>query len=278
MGGDRPEAARAVSAADLDDDAVEDVLTRGSLELEGRLVQASNASFLCQVSLDGISLPCIYKPVAGERPLWDFPEGTLAARERAARMVSEAGGWHVVPPTVLRDGRFGSGMVQRWVDIDPDLELVTVVAEDALEPGWLAVLEAEDEDGDPVFLVHADDDRLRSVAVLDAVINNADRKGGHVLPDGAGHVWGCDHGVTFHEENKLRTVLWGWAGDGLRQADVEALERLQVWLGSEPGRALRPLLRRREIMALQRRVTALLAARAMPSPGRSWRVIPWPAM
>jgi uncharacterized repeat protein (TIGR03843 family) len=145
-------------------------------------------------------------------------------------------------------------------------------------PGWIAVLEAEDQLGSPVLLVHADDDRLRHLAVLDVVINNADRKGGHVLPDLAGHVWGCDHGVTFHEEDKLRTVLWGWAGDPLRAEDVVALERLQTSLDGRVGRELRPLLRRREIMALHRRVTALLEEGTMPSPGRSWRVIPWPAI
>lgn len=278
MAPERPDQAITTDEAGLDGDDIEALLRKGSLELEGRLVVASNASFLGQVTLDGVSLACIYKPVQGERPLWDFPEGTLAARERAARVVSEAGGWGVVPPTIVRDGRFGPGMVQRWIDVDPDAGLVDVIAEDEQEPGWIPVLEAEDQLGAPVLLVHADDDRLRRLAVLDVVINNADRKGGHVLPDLAGHVWGCDHGVTFHEEDKLRTVLWGWAGDALRAEDVEALERLQVALAGRVGRELRPLLRRREIMALQRRVTALLECRAMPEPGRSWRVIPWPAI
>ncbi len=278
MASDGPEQATTSSGERLDPSAVEEVLRKGSLELEGRLVVASNASFLGRVTLDSVSLACIYKPVAGERPLWDFPEGTLAARERAARVVSEAGGWHAVPPTIVRDGRFGPGMVQRWIDVDPDGDLVGVVADDEQEAGWIAVLEAEDEAGAPVLLVHADDERLRRLAVLDVVINNADRKGGHVLPDLEGHVWGCDHGVTFHEEDKLRTVLWGWAGDPLRAEDIVALERLQVALDGQVGRELRPLLRRREIMALRRRVTALLEDGTMPSPGRSWRVIPWPAI
>jgi uncharacterized repeat protein (TIGR03843 family) len=278
MPSEGPEQAITTDGVSLDADAIEEVLSKGSLELEGRLVLASNASFLGQVTLDGVSLACIYKPVTGERPLWDFPEGTLAARERAARVVSEAGGWHVVPPTIVRDGRFGPGMVQKWIEVDPDADLVDVVPEDEQQAGWIAVLEAEDQLGAPVLLVHADDERLRHLAVLDVVINNADRKGGHVLPDLAGHVWGCDHGVTFHEEGKLRTVLWGWAGDPLRAEDVEALERLQVALDGPVGRELRPLLRRREIMALHRRVTALLEAGSMPSPGRSWRVIPWPAI
>jgi len=276
--GERPDQALTAGEALLEAGDVEQVLTKGSLELEGRLVLASNASFLGQVSLDGISLTCVYKPVAGERPLWDFPEGTLAARERASRIVSEAGGWQIVPPTILRDGRFGPGMVQKWVDVDPDVRLVGVVADDDREAGWIPVLEAEDQLGEPVLLVHAEDDRLRAMAVLDVVINNADRKGGHVLPDLAGQVWGCDHGVTFHEDDKLRTVLWGWAGQPLRAEDVANLERLDTSLDGDVGRELRPLLRRREILALRRRVTELLAEQAMPSPGRSWRVIPWPAI
>jgi len=169
-------------------------------------------------------------------------------------------------------------MVQKWVDVDPDVRLVGVVADDDREAGWIPVLEAEDQLGEPVLLVHAEDDRLRAMAVLDVVINNADRKGGHVLPDLAGQVWGCDHGVTFHEDDKLRTVLWGWAGQPLRAEDVANLERLDTSLDGDVGRELRPLLRRREILALRRRVTELLAEQAMPSPGRSWRVIPWPAI
>ncbi len=278
MQSEMPEPALTTNESELDDQAIEDLLTKGSLELESRLVLASNASFLGHVTLDGLSLACIYKPVTGERPLWDFPEGTLAARERAARVVSAAGGWDVVPPTIVRDGRFGPGMVQKWIDVDPDGDLVDVVADDELDPGWIAVLEAEDQLGAPVLLVHADDDRLRQLAVLDVVINNADRKGGHVLPDRAGHVWGCDHGVTFHEDDKLRTVLWGWAGDPLRGADLAALKKLQVGLDGKVGRELRPLLRRREIMALHRRVAGLLESETMPEPGRSWRVIPWPAI
>lgn len=273
-----PQSSVPTSADVLDARAVEELLTLGSLELEGRLVLASNASFFAHVTLDGLTLPCVYKPVAGERPLWDFPDGTLAARERAARVVSEAGGWHLVPPTFLRDGRFGQGMVQQWIDVDPDARLVDVVAAESREPGWIPVLEAEDHSGDPVLLVHADDARLRDLAMLDIVINNADRKGGHVLPDASGHVWGCDHGVTFHDEVKLRTVLWGWADEPLRDKDVRALRRLKRGLGGAFGDELTTLLEWREISALQARLDSLLDRRTMPSPGRSWHAIPWPAM
>jgi len=277
--GDRPGPAPAVGAQRLDETTVEAVLSHGTLELEGRLAVASNASFLGQVSLDGVTLPCIYKPVAGERPLWDFPGGTLAARERAARVVSQAGGWCVVPPTILREARFGEGMLQQWVEVDPDVALVDVVAADFDEPAWIAVLEAEDQVGRPLLLVHADDVRLRGMAVLDVVINNADRKGGHVLPDTEGRVWGCDHGVTFHEDPKLRTVLWGWADDPLREEDIEALQRLDKALDdSTTGRELRALLAETEVSALRRRARMLLRRGVMPSPAGSWPAIPWPAL
>jgi uncharacterized repeat protein (TIGR03843 family) len=197
---------------DLDVSSALTLLRRGDITVEGRLVDASNATLFCEIVLDGVDARCVYKPVAGERPLWDFPEGTLAGREVAAYAVSEATGWGVVPPTVMRDGPFGPGMVQLWVEIDTDVDLVDVVAPDRVPSGWLRVLDALGSAGQPVVLAHADDERLRRMAVLDTVLNNADRKGGHVLPLPVGTVHGVDHGVTFHVEPKLRTVLWGWAG------------------------------------------------------------------
>jgi uncharacterized repeat protein (TIGR03843 family) len=261
----------------LDAATVEEVLTRGELDVEGRLVMASNVSFVGTSTLSGVSVQCVYKPVAGERPLWDFPDGTLADRERAARIVSEVGGWGVVPPTVLREGRFGRGMVQQWVEVDPEVVLVDVVEETFDEPGWIAILEAEDRIGNPVLLVHADDERLRAMAVMDVVLNNADRKGGHVLPDGE-RVWGCDHGITFHREVKLRTVLWGWADEPLRAEDVEALERVREHLDGSAAAELGERLTRGELSALRRRVTRLLEAGVMPSPNGRWPAIPWPAI
>ncbi len=277
----------------LDDATVTEILTRGELEVEGRLVAASNASFLGQVSLHGIALACIYKPVAGERPLWDFPSGTLAGREVSARLVSDAGGFGVVPPTVLRDGRFGVGMCQQWIHADPDpatagdavgapdgleaLDLVDLVPSDFRDPGWIAVLEAEDNHDRPVLLVHADDDRLRTMAVLDAVINNADRKGGHVLRGPDGSVYGCDHGVSFHEEPKLRTVLWGWAGERLRDLDREMLRELRARCRSGLDDVLDRHLSRVEVNALAYRVEKLLQDDVMPRPEGHWPMIPWPA-
>ena len=256
---------------------VEQILTEGSLELTGRLVAATNASFLGEVTLDGTSLPCIYKPVLGERPLWDFPDGTLAGRERAARLVSEAGAWGLVPPTVLRNGRFGPGMCQRWIPVDEERAYVDVVAADFDEGGWIAVLAAEDPHGDAVLVVHRDDERLRDMAVFDAVINNADRKGGHVLAAVDDTLWGCDHGVCFHAENKLRTVMWGWADEPLRPRDLASLEELSAALSGDLGSVLASLLSVAEVAALGQRVETLRVVGRMPVPDGTWPAIPWPA-
>lgn len=257
---------------------LEEVLTQGSLELEGRLLSASNASFVGDAVADGVSVRCIYKPVAGERPLWDFMAGTLANRERAAYLVSEGGGWGIVPPTLLRDGRFGPGMCQAWVDIDEDVELIGVIGMDDDLGDWIAVLQAEDQRGRPVLLVHKDHGALRSMAVLDAVINNADRKGGHILVDAAGALFGCDHGVSFHEQNKLRTVLWGWADEPLRAEDQQCLERLESGLAGPLGAELKTLLAGAEVEALRSRTRELRNRNRMPLPDGSWPAIPWPAI
>jgi uncharacterized repeat protein (TIGR03843 family) len=279
-----------LTAAELTDERATSVLAAGALTIVGRLATASNASFLAEVESEGLTLSCIYKPIAGERPLWDFPDGTLAGREVAARIVSQAAGWNLVPPTLLRDGRFGPGMCQRWIDVDADRPLVDIVDTSFDEPGWIAVLEAEDFTGRPVLLVHADDPRLRDLAVFDVVINNADRKGGHVLPESPpqiqgvdadsepeGRLWGCDHGVSFHTDPKLRTVLWGWAGEPLRPRDVQALQRLKSALDDWLDAALDDLVSPRERQALRSRVTSLLKAGEMPVPEGSWPAVPWPA-
>ncbi|MBA3233090.1 MAG: SCO1664 family protein [Propionibacteriales bacterium] len=283
-------------AALLADDTVATILQHGSLELAGRLVGASNASFLATASLDGVELTCVYKPVAGERPLWDFPDGNLAGREYASRLISQAGGFGVVPPTVLRDGRFGPGMCQRWVEAEAQHTLVDIVSEGFDAPGWLVVLEAEDQRGNPVLLVHADDDRLRDMAVFDVLINNADRKGGHILlecapspstaevggadkhhhPEPEQLVWGCDHGISLHHEDKLRTVLWGWAGEPLRDRDRDSLARLVDALHGRLRIQLAEHLTSVELDALEARALILNAVDTMPVPGGGWPVIPWP--
>ncbi len=260
------------------DPADTDLLARGTLEVEGRLVEASNGTFYGKVSDGSRSVACVYKPVSGERPLWDFPDGTLAGRERAAFLVSEAAGWHVVPPTVLADGPFGPGMVQQWVDVDPALSQIAVAPAGAQPEGWFAVVDAVAAGGREVTLLHRDSPSLRAIALFDAVVNNADRKGGHLLPvDGT--VLGCDHGLTFHVEDKLRTVLWGWAGDPLRDDERQRLEDLSLQVAAGPlVSALSDLISADEIEGLQERLDVLLRTGTMPEPGDRWPTIPWPPM
>ncbi|MER5578858.1 SCO1664 family protein [Streptomyces massasporeus] len=254
------------------------LLARGELTVRGRIREASNAALYCTVSYDGQDAACIYKPVAGERPLWDFPDGTLAQREVAAYEVSEATGWGLVPPTVLREGPYGEGMCQLWVEVTPEAELLALVDGEEPEPGWKAIGFAEVGEGRTALLVHADDERLRRLAVLDAVINNADRKGGHLLPTGEGRLYGIDHGVTFNAENKLRTLLWGWAGEALTEEAVKVLEGLRKGLaeGGPLAARLQPLITGAEIDATRARVGALLASGTHPEPSGEWPAIPWP--
>ncbi len=261
----------------MDDAASLRLLEDGALEVEGRLLTASNATFVAQVSLDGTTVACVYKPIRGERPLWDFPDGTLAYRERAAFLVSAATGVPLVPATVLRDGPFGPGMCQVWVEDEPDQEMVDVVPAGEVADGWLHILDAEDQHRRAVSLVHRDDPALQQMVALDAVINNADRKGGHVLVDADGRLFGVDHGVTFHAEDKLRTVLWGWAGERLPEPCVEALRALRAALETDLAADLAGLLAADEVRALTLRLDRLLEAKTFPLPSAAWPAIPWPA-
>ncbi|MFE9170347.1 SCO1664 family protein [Streptomyces kebangsaanensis] len=258
-----------------------ELLAQGELTVRGRIREASNAALFCTVAYDGQEAACVYKPVAGERPLWDFPDGTLAAREVAAYEVSEATGWGLVPPTVLRDGPYGEGMVQLWVEATADdtgAELLALLDAEEPGPGWKAIGFAEVGRGRTALLVHADDERLRRLAVLDAVINNADRKGGHLLPTPDGHLYGIDHGVTFHVENKLRTLLWGWAGEPLPPDVLGVLESLQDALtdGAPLATRLSGLITASELHATRARVNALLTSATHPEPTGDWPAIPWP--
>ncbi|MEU3029508.1 SCO1664 family protein [Streptomyces incarnatus] len=264
---------RGVTAADP---GAAELLARGELTVRGRIRDASNAALYCTVAQDGREAGCVYKPVAGERPLWDFPDGTLAAREVAAYEVSEATGWGLVPPTVLRDGPYGEGMCQLWIEVSPEPELLALVDGEEPEPGWKAIGFAEVGEGRTALLVHADDERLRRLAVLDAVINNADRKGGHLLPTADGRLYGIDHGVTFNAEDKLRTLLWGWAGEPLTAEAVGVLKRLGDALDGDLGERLAPLITAAELDATRARVAALLASGLHPEPGGDWPAIPWP--
>jgi uncharacterized repeat protein (TIGR03843 family) len=234
--------------------ATDDKLARlqnGALRVTGRLIDASNATLYAIAELDSVEMVCIYKPIAGERPLWDFPDGCLAHREFAAYIVSEHLGFHVVPLTVLRDGPYGKGMAQEWIDLDDSIDLAQFFS--------------------------SDHSALRSIALFDAVVNNTDRKIGHLLPVNNEIVYGCDHGVTFHVEDKLRTVLWQWAGDLLNDDEIELLQRAADSLQGELRAKLEQLLTTDEIDALEMRVNRLLIQGCFPHPSPDWPAVPWPA-
>ena len=225
--------------------AIEDrKFEEGDLEIIGRLVDASNASLLCQLA-DGVQV--IYKPISGERPLWDFPDGNLASREVAAYYVSEIGKFNLVPKTVLRDGPFGTGAVQRWIEVDETLDVVALAQKNTPE--------------------------VRTMALFDAVINNADRKFGHILITQDGSIYGCDHGVTFHEDNKLRTVIWQFADSLLLPSEIEQLKSL---LENLDIKYLESLLTAAEITALLSRINELVSEARFPLPSDEWPAIPWP--
>lgn len=252
-----------------------EILTRGELEPEGRLVDASNTTLRCWVTLDGVSLRCVYKPVTGERPLWDFPDGTLAGREISAYLVSAATGWELVPPTVYRDGPLGPGACQLWIEEAAEPPVGFVPA-DELPAGWHRIADAEDTTGQPYVLAHADDPRLARMAVFDAVVNNADRKGGHVLAAETGALYGVDHGLCFHVEPKLRTVLWGWAGTPLPEPTAPVLARLAEELDGPLGASLAAHLTRAEVAALADRVAGLRDGGRFATPNPRWPAVPWP--
>lgn len=262
------------------------VLSAGELTLEGQIPSASNLTLVCRAELGEAAVRCVYKPVRGETPLWDFPDGSLAGREVAARLIDEALGWDLIPETVLRaegpaEAALGPGMLQLWIDQpeEPQLpEPVEIVPADEVPAGYIPVLRAHDADGSVVALAHdGADPRLHRLAVLDAVLNNADRKAGHILIDRDGRLYGIDHGLTLHTEPKLRTLLWGWAGspvDDATRADLALLEA-SLTTETELRTALRALLSGAEITALAARVTGLATGQGLPHPPGQ-RAIPWP--
>ena len=243
------------------------------MEIQGRILSASNATMHCSLDDD---LAAVYKPRRGERPLWDFPTGTLTGREVASFEIDRALGFGLIPPTVWReDGPGGPGMCQLWVDEDDDARLVDVVAPDAVPTEWIPVLRATDGIGNPVALVHADDERLQAMAVLDAILNNGDRKGGHVITDVDGNVWAVDHGVTLSVEPKLRTVLWGWAGTAIPTQLLTAVESLHGQL-MDGAPEIERWLDRYEVDALIDRCASLIKNGTFPVPNEDWPAIPWP--
>ena len=243
------------------------------LTLTGRITTASNATFLGSIG----DVTVVYKPISGESPLWDFPHGTLAHREVAAYLVSQVFGWDVVPHTWLRDGPMGQGMVQLWQDNDPAQSPVNLVATDQVpERGWKNILEGRDENGRMVALVHEDSTALRRMAVFDIIVNNADRKGDHVLAMPDGHRHGVDHGLTFHRDHKLRTVLWGWLGDALTAEEREGIDRVSEGLHGGLGRNLADLLSAEEIASLAARCARLRLGGRFPAPSGEMPAVPWP--
>jgi len=224
--------------------ARQNLILTGEIVIEGRLIAASNATLLGRIA-DQITV--IYKPIAGERPLWDFPDGDLASREVAAFQFSELAGFHLVPFTVMRDGPYGFGAVQEWIDVD--------------------------ESADIVSLTESDHPELRKMALFDAIINNTDRKFGHILIAPDGQIFGCDHGVTFHEEDKLRTVLWQCTGLPLSAIEIDQLEKIKSQLISWN---LNTWLTETEIRALQARIDRLLTEGRFPTPSTEWPAVPWP--
>lgn len=232
-------------------DAEHLILSQGELRITGRLVDASNATLYAINTLGNVEISCIYKPVAGEKPLWDFSQGTLANREYAAFLTSRYLGLDIVPLTVLRDGPFGFGMVQKWIEIDESIDLGTLFSKDHPQ--------------------------LRKMALFDAIINNTDRKIGHLLPINADRILGCDHGVTFHVDDKLRTVLWQWAGEEFSADEITILSKARDGLRSDLKEQLEPLLTPHEIESTLMRVQRLIESSCFPEPNPNWPAIPWPA-
>jgi len=233
-----------------DRDATLALLADGGLEVVGRLTDATNATFVCQVTHDSAGMLAVYKPRRGERPLDDFPIGTLGYRERAAFLVSEASGWDIVPPTLLRDGPLGPGALQAWIDIDERVDVLEMVM--------------------------TGDARLRRICLFDAITNNADRKGTHLLPVESGHVYGVDHGICFSRDPKLRTVLWTWRGTRIAPDEMATVQQVRQALDADLGTQLRELLSEREIQATIKRAQALIDSCAFPEPDPTRPAVPWP--
>jgi hypothetical protein len=228
------------------------LLQQGHIELVAQVLPSSNLIFLTSVSDDELQALAIYKPHRGERPLWDFAQGTLCLREAAAYAVSQALGWPSIPPTVLRDGPHGLGALQLFIDADHEVNYFSF---------------HEDRRSD-----------LLPVALFDLLANNADRKGGHLLLDRQDRIWAIDNALTFHAEPKLRTVIWDFAGQATPDAYLADLARLQGELAGDSvvRRTLDKLLAEEEVAALQERLTWLLGARTFPQPDPDRRQVPWP--
>lgn len=230
-----------------------DILITGRLELSGEFVWGSNYTFLVNIEKDDITLAGVYKPSRGERPLWDFPRASLAHREAAAYLVSEALGWGLVPPTVYRrNGLYGPGSLQLFIEHEPDYHYFNFRLEDR--------------------------QRLRPVVLFDYLINNADRKGSHVLVDLEGRLWLIDHGISFHVEDKLRTVIWDFCGELLPEEYLTSISHLVESLhsGEKLVEQLSQHLTPVEIQMLGHRAEWLSSLETFPNPPEHRRSTPWP--
>ncbi|NQU36589.1 MAG: SCO1664 family protein [Actinobacteria bacterium] len=257
------------------------LLSESELNVHGRLVDSSNNALVVEIATGSDSTPVIavYKPAAGERPLWDFPDTALARREVAAYTLSQQLGWDIVPQTVWREqGPAGPGMCQLWIDTEPTDSYINLFAAQDVPATWQQILEGRDEHDRPVVLAHSDDDALRRLAVFDVIANNADRKAGHLLLSSAHpnrHLWAIDHGLTFHTEPKLRTVIWGFAGEKLPQwlqddlgAFIREIDRHSAALGLNLSAA--------EVDATFERASTLLDSGEFPRPSGDGPAVPWP--
>ena len=224
-----------------------ETLSIGDIKVIGRLIDASNATLMGEIVSPNLSIKVIYKPIAGEKPLWDFQDGNLAFREYCAFLVSDLAGFNIVPATILRDGPFGLGMVQQWIEIDRTV--------DVLEFG------------------QSEDRQLRKLALFDSIINNTDRKYGHLLIDSDKKLFGCDHGVSFHSQNKLRTVIWQFAGQKFTTEEMALLERTRE---VDFNGVFENYLTDIEVSAFLDRINALIASGTFPFPSDEWPAIPWP--
>jgi uncharacterized repeat protein (TIGR03843 family) len=217
-----------------------------SMRVVGRLIDASNATLLAEIESDNQTQKVIYKPVAGEKPLWDFQDGNLAHREYCAFLLSNRAGFDLVPNTVLRDGPFGFGMVQEWIDTDEEIDIIN--------------------------FGQSDDSQLKRMAIFDAIINNTDRKYGHLLYK-EGKLLGCDHGVTFHSEDKLRTVIWQFSSEKIDKQEMLLIESASAL---DYPNLFESYLTQDEIAAIYERINRLLKSGRFPSPSENWPAIPWP--
>lgn len=261
---------------------VEQALASGPLQVLRRVPDASNTVLLAEVRTDDGALRCVYKPAAGERPLWDFPGATLAMREVLTARTATALGWgRLIPATAWRDeGPLGPGMCQAFVNsvAGPPVGLFT---DETMPEGWLPVAEGRTDDGTVVVLAHESSEDLQRIAALDVLVNNADRKGGHLLRTAAGSIAAIDHGVTWHADPKLRTVLWGWAGQPVpawlaAELAAGAPAFSELLDGLDPPQA--GGLDAAEVAAARRRLAGLLQSGTFPLPGADWPALPWPPM